>query len=87
MKRIWELTSIRYRRAVKRRSTVSGPATPNPQNQGIQSPCPVCGTLLEAVLANGPGSSQRGGAKGRARVALHVAKQQSPEAPDQGSGT
>lgn len=88
MKRTWELTSIYYRSAVKRRSTVAGPATPNPQNQDVQSPCPVCGTLLETVFANDPSSSLRGsGAKGKARIALRVAQQQSPEQPDPGPGS
>lgn len=75
MKRTWELTSIHYRRSVKR------PATPDIQSLDH---CPVCGTPLEAIRVNNP--EARGGLKAAQSIVFRVAQQESGERPDEDSG-
>jgi len=75
MKRRWELTSIHYRRSVKR------PAIPEIQSLDH---CPVCGTPLEAIRVNNP--EARGGLKATQRTVFRVAQQESGEEAGKDSG-
>jgi len=75
MKRTWELTSIHYRRSVKR------PATPETQSLDH---CPVCGTLLEAIRLNNP--EARGGLNAAQRIVFRVAQPESGKRADKDSG-
>ena len=66
MKRTREFTAIHYRRSIKR-----------PASLVLQSPCPVCGSPLEATLSNDLGETQRGGVKTGSKTAFRVAQQES----------
>ena len=68
MKRTREFTAIHYRRSIKR-----------PASLILQSPCPVCGSPLEANLSNDLGATQHGGVKTGSKTAFRVSQQGSPE--------
>jgi hypothetical protein len=77
MKRTRELTSIHYRRSVKRRASV------NVQSRGLQSHCPSCGTSLEVVLVSDPGYG--GSPKAAQKIGSHLAQQECHERSNEDS--
>jgi hypothetical protein len=79
MKRTRELTSVHYRRSVKRLASL------DVQNQSLQCRCPVCSTPLEAILVSEPGDSQKDRLRAQ-RAVLRVAQKESGEMSNEDSG-
>lgn len=77
MKRTQELTSIHYRRSVKRSAS-----------RVLHGHCPVCGSPLEAVAAgaNGPENTQEGDRESAERIVIHLVRKEPGPQPEKDSG-
>jgi hypothetical protein len=66
MRRTRELTSIHYRRSVKRPSA----------SQGLRGYCPVCGSALEVIVVNEPEETRGSGSRPSERTVFRLVREE-----------
>lgn len=75
MRRTRELTSIHYRRSIKRSAS-----------QRLHGYCPVCGSPLEVIVVNEPGETLGGGLKPVEETVFRLVREEPEGRPGRGSG-
>ena len=75
MRRTRELTSIHYRRSIKRSAS-----------QRLHGYCPVCGSALEAIVVNEAEETREGGLKPVERTVFRLAREEPEGPPGRGPG-